>query len=59
MSTLRTRGLAEGHRHRRLFGQMLRRSWALPVPSGNALIAVAKSGAEGVGSEPCLRNRSG
>ena len=26
--------LAEGHLHRRLFGQMLRRIWALPVPRG-------------------------
>jgi hypothetical protein len=26
--------LAEGHLHRRLFGQMLQRIWALPVPSG-------------------------
>jgi Transposase DDE domain group 1 len=26
--------LAEGHLHRRLFGQMLRRIDALPVPSG-------------------------
>jgi len=26
--------LAEGHLHRRLFGQMLRRIWALPMPSG-------------------------
>jgi len=26
--------LAEGHLHRRLFGQMLRRIWALPVPNG-------------------------
>ena len=26
--------LAEGHLHRRPFGQMLRRIWALPVPSG-------------------------
>jgi hypothetical protein len=26
--------LAEWHLHRRLFGQMLRRIWALPVPSG-------------------------
>jgi hypothetical protein len=26
--------LAEGHLHRRLFGQMLRRIWALPTPSG-------------------------
>jgi len=26
--------LAEGHLHRRLFGQMLRRIWALPLPSG-------------------------
>jgi len=26
--------LAEGHLHRRLFGQMLRRMDALPVPSG-------------------------
>jgi hypothetical protein len=26
--------LAEGHLHRRLFGQMLRRIGALPVPSG-------------------------
>jgi hypothetical protein len=26
--------LAEGHLHRHLFGQMLRRIWALPVPSG-------------------------
>jgi hypothetical protein len=26
--------LAEGHLHRGLFGQMLRRIWALPVPSG-------------------------
>jgi hypothetical protein len=26
--------LAEGHMHRRLFGQMLRRIWALPVPNG-------------------------
>jgi len=26
--------LAEGHLHRRLFGQMLRRIWDLPVPSG-------------------------
>jgi hypothetical protein len=26
--------LAERHLHRRLFGQMLRRIWALPVPSG-------------------------
>jgi len=33
MGTLRTRELAEGHRHRRLFGQMLRQIGALPVPS--------------------------
>ena len=26
--------LAEGHLHRRLFGQMLRRIWALPVATG-------------------------
>ncbi len=26
--------LAEGHLHRRLFGQMLRRIWALPAPAG-------------------------
>jgi hypothetical protein len=26
--------LAEGHLHRRLFGDMLRRIWALPVPAG-------------------------
>src|SRR5260370_513109 len=26
--------LAEGHLHRRLFGDMLRRIWALPMPSG-------------------------
>jgi hypothetical protein len=26
--------LAEGHLHRRLFGQMLQRIWALPVPNG-------------------------
>jgi hypothetical protein len=26
--------LAEGHLHRRLFGQMLRRIWAVPTPSG-------------------------
>jgi hypothetical protein len=26
--------LAEGHLHRRLFGQMLRRIYALPLPSG-------------------------
>jgi hypothetical protein len=26
--------LAEGHLHRRLFGQMVRRIWALPVPAG-------------------------
>jgi hypothetical protein len=26
--------LAEGHLNRRLFGQMLQRIWALPVPSG-------------------------
>ena len=26
--------LAEGHLHRRLFGQMLRRIWMLPVPAG-------------------------
>jgi hypothetical protein len=26
--------LAEGHLHRRLFGEMLRRIWALPMPSG-------------------------
>jgi len=26
--------LAEGHLHRRLFGQMLRRIWALPLPNG-------------------------
>ena len=26
--------LAEGRLHRRLFGQMLRRIWALPVPNG-------------------------
>ena len=25
---------AEGHPHRRLFGRMLRRIWALPVPNG-------------------------
>jgi hypothetical protein len=25
---------AEGHLRRRLFGQMLRRIWALPMPSG-------------------------
>jgi hypothetical protein len=25
--------LAEGHLHRRLFGQMLRRIWVLPMPS--------------------------
>ena len=26
--------LAEGHLNRRLFGSMLRRIWALPLPSG-------------------------
>ena len=26
--------LAEGHLHRCLFGQILRRIWALPMPSG-------------------------
>ena len=26
--------LAEGHLGRRLFGEMLRRIWALPLPSG-------------------------
>ena len=26
--------LAEGHLNRRLFGDMLRRIWALPVPGG-------------------------
>ena len=26
--------LAESHQTRRLFGSMLRRIWALPVPSG-------------------------
>ena len=26
--------LAEGHLTRRLFGDMLRRIWALPVPTG-------------------------
>jgi hypothetical protein len=52
MRTLRTRELTEGHRHRQQFRQMLRRSWALPAASGNSLIAVAKSGAEGGGSEP-------
>jgi hypothetical protein len=26
--------LAEGHLHRRLFGDMLRRIWAVPVPAG-------------------------
>jgi hypothetical protein len=26
--------LAEGHLRRRLFGQMLRRAWVLPVPAG-------------------------
>jgi len=26
--------LAQGHLHRRLFGQMLRRIWALPLPNG-------------------------
>jgi hypothetical protein len=26
--------LAEGHLHRRLFGQMLQRIWALPAPNG-------------------------
>jgi hypothetical protein len=26
--------LADGHLHRRLFGEMLRRIWALPVPNG-------------------------
>ena len=26
--------LAEGHLNRRLFGDMLRRIWALPVPAG-------------------------
>ena len=26
--------LAEGHLNRRLFGEMLRRIWALPVPAG-------------------------
>ena len=57
MRTLRTRELAEGHRHRRLFGQMLRQIWALPVSSGNNRVAVARSEAEGGGSEPCLRNR--
>jgi hypothetical protein len=52
MRTLRTRELTEGHRHRQQFRQMLRRSWALPAASGNSLIAVAKSRAEGGGSEP-------
>lgn len=31
MRTLQTRELADGHRHRRLFGQMLRQIWALQV----------------------------
>ena len=31
--------LAEGHLHRRLFGNMLRRIWALPVPAFGALVA--------------------
>jgi hypothetical protein len=26
--------LAQGHLHQRLFGQMLRLIWALPMPSG-------------------------
>ena len=26
--------LAEGHLHRRLFSDMLRRRWALPLPAG-------------------------
>ena len=29
--------LAEGHLNRRLFGDMLHRIWALPLPSGVAL----------------------
>jgi hypothetical protein len=48
--------LAEGHLHRRLFGEMLRRIWPLPVPAGSTPIAIAKSGAEEGGSEQCLRN---
>ena len=49
--------LAEGHLHRRLFGGMLRRIAALPMPSGKHSIAVIKSGAEGGRSAWCRRNR--
>jgi hypothetical protein len=31
--------LADGHLHRRLFGDMLRRIWALPLPAGCLAIA--------------------
>jgi len=34
ISNLNSTKRTEGHLHRRLFGQMLRRIWALPTASG-------------------------
>src|ERR1700730_4493566 len=49
--------LAEGHLHRRQFGQMLRRIWALPTPSGQHSHCGYKIWVEGGRLALCLRNQ--
>ena len=50
--------LAEGHLNRRLFGSMLRRIWALPLPSGqDGPLPVRNYGSERLLSEGCATNR--
>ena len=50
--------LAEGYLNRRLFGDMLRRIWALPVPGGwGRPVRAGNLGVEEGGSEGCATNR--
>ena len=50
--------LAEGHLNRRLFGSMLRRIWALPLPSGqDGPLPARNYGSERLLSEGCATNR--
>src|SRR5258707_14759641 len=55
--------LAEGHLHRRLFGQILRRIWALPVPAGEHFDCDCKiwgrGGRVGAGSEKSITRQRG
>ena len=50
--------LAESHLTRRLFGVLLRRIWALPIPASSRSTSAAKNGGESksTGMERCPRN---